>query len=366
MDLKGYFDKMKTIENQILQLINDNDAEQETFTKLITLFEDSKISENKHELESVLYLLLKIANNYHRSANFFLKIDQILLFFKNEILKYYTNEEIYHFFKRNKRILLFLIENKILILDASIGDRMADQSDYLNYFMPQLKPIVPISFKDEFLLYVKELAGNFGDKQKAGENDSLICELIRKDSIDDFIIYIHKNNISLNSEIKPSIFETNQFLVGRDTSLFEYAAFYGSIQIFNYLRFNKIEMTPSLWIYAIHGNNYEIIQLLEENKIIPKDETYNECLKEALKCHNYEVTDYLLTNYLDGYNEFAITHFIKYYNFQYLKEEYINQSFFYDFCHYKYFLVVENLLKSGTIDINAKTINNIFFLNTIL
>ena len=362
MELKGYFDKMKTIEKQILQLIDDDKVDQESFTKLITLFEDSKISENKHEFESVLYLLLKIANNYHRSANFFLKIDQIILFFKNEILKYYTNEEIYHFFKRNKRILLLLIENKILVLDVSIGDRMADQKDYLDYFLPQLKPIVPVSFKDEFLLYVKELAGNFGDKQKAGENDDEICELIRKDSIDDFIIYIHKKNIALNSEVKPSIFETNQFLVGRDTSLFEYSAFYGSIQIFNYFRFNKIEMTPSLWIYAIHGNNYEIIHLLEENNIKPKDETYNECLKEALKCHNYDVAEYLLGNYFKEYNEFAITQYIKYYNFQYLKEEYINQSFFYDFCQYKYFLVVDNLLKSGTIDINAKTINQTVFL----
>ena len=48
-------------------------------------------------------------------------------------------------------------------------------------------------------------------------------------------------------------------------TLIEYAAFFGSIQIFNYLKLNKISLTPSLWKYAIHGNNAEIIQILEEN-----------------------------------------------------------------------------------------------------
>ena len=65
-------------------------------------------------------------------------------------------------------------------------------------------------------------------------------------------------NISLLSTIKPSIFEINKYLI-------EYAAFFGSIRIFQYLRFNNIELQPSLWFYAIHSNNTEMIHLLERD-----------------------------------------------------------------------------------------------------
>ena len=57
----------------------------------------------------------------------------------------------------------------------------------------------------------------------------------------------------------------------KNTTLIEYSAFYGSIQIFNFLRMNNVELSPSLWLYAIHGNNAELIHLLEENKVEPKD-----------------------------------------------------------------------------------------------
>ena len=54
-----------------------------------------------------------------------------------------------------------------------------------------------------------------------------------------------------------------------ETNLVEYAAFFGSIQIFKYLLVNQVKLIPSLWIYAIHSRNPEIIHLLEENNIEP-------------------------------------------------------------------------------------------------
>ena len=76
---------------------------------------------------------------------------------------------------------------------------------------------------------------NFEEKRQKGENDSYLCELIRTDSIEDFISYVNQKNISLSSKIKSSIFETNSFLVEKEPSLIEYTAFFGSIQIFQYL-----------------------------------------------------------------------------------------------------------------------------------
>lgn len=94
---------------------------------------------------------------------------------------------------------------------------------------------------------------NFYELRKAGENDSPICQLIQKDLIKEFIVYVNKNNTPLNSLIEPSIYETNSFLNSKqfcvtcdfnlyeylvkrndNLSLINYAAFFGSIQIFNY------------------------------------------------------------------------------------------------------------------------------------
>ena len=36
---------------------------------------------------------------------------------------------------------------------------------------------------------------------------------------------------------------------------------------------NNAELAPSLWLYAIHGRNYDIIHFLEANDIIPEDQS---------------------------------------------------------------------------------------------
>ena len=61
-------------------------------------------------------------------------------------------------------------------------------------------------------------------------------------------MHVTRNNIGPNSTINPSIYETNNFLFksrNDGTTLIEYAAFFGSIQIFNYLRLSGSELTPS-------------------------------------------------------------------------------------------------------------------------
>ena len=121
--------------------------------------------------------------------------------------------------------------------------------------------------KKEENIWVKEilneLPNDFYEKRKIGE----IIKLIQKDTIGEFITYIEKNSYSVTSEIKPSIYETNNFLLKYDSyKLIEYAAFYGSIQIFNYLRLNGVVLTSTLWLYSIHGQDEEIIHILEEKK----------------------------------------------------------------------------------------------------
>ena len=62
------------------------------------------------------------------------------------------------------------------------------------------------------------------------------CSLIQKDLIEEFTIYMNKNGYSINSTINLSIYETNNLLLKQfGITLIEYAAFFGSIQIFDYL-----------------------------------------------------------------------------------------------------------------------------------
>ena len=87
---------------------------------------------------------------------------------------------------------------------------------------------------------------------RIGENDNEICKLITKDLIKDFIIYVNKNCYPIKSIIDPSIYET--CFINDKITLLEYAIFFGSIQIFNYLRQN--------------GSKLDHILIYKRNKII--------------------------------------------------------------------------------------------------
>lgn len=74
---------------------------------------------------------------------------------------------------------------------------------YCEYFSPEIKTFIDNQENSDELHFPIELIQkisitvptDFNDKRKNGENDSYICNLIRNDSIDDFIVYINRNNI---------------------------------------------------------------------------------------------------------------------------------------------------------------------------
>lgn len=70
--------------------------------------------------------------------------------------------------------------------------------------------------------------------------------MIRNDIVIDFISYVNKRNIRLSLTIPKTIYETNVFLIKHNPTLIEYAAFFGSIQIFQYLLMNNVEINSNL------------------------------------------------------------------------------------------------------------------------
>ena len=302
MSLSGNLEKMKQIQSALLKYIKGDD-DKSNYKKFLKLFEDFQFIKNKYDFKPILLLIKRISNDMHRLPLFYDKIFQILNYFKKDIIQSFSNSEIFNIFESNKRIILFLIDNQILTVDKPIATKMCNEKNgptYQKYFFQEIKP-----FNDSIRArnMSKELHESFEKWRRIGENETTICQLIREDSIKDFIIHINATNFPLTELIKPSFFETNSFLQDRFTTLIEYSAFYGSCQIFKYLYYNKCELTPTLYICAIHGDNPEIIDFLENYlpyKNIPN--LAKGCYFEAIKCYNNEMAYYFKDNYLQGQN----------------------------------------------------------------
>ena len=340
--IQDFMENMKHIQKELLNYLENDEIPLNDYLKLIQIINDKKIFENKQEFKMVLYLISSISNSHFRTKNFLSKVDQLIKSLEPEIKKQFTNLTIFSIFKKNKRLIYFLLKEQIITIDTYLAKMLED-----SYFVNR-------KYK-EYLLF------NTDDtKKQIGENEKALCEIIRNDSIVDFIIHINKTNIDISkTNIQASIYETNPFLSNqnKEISLIEYAAFYGSIQIFNYLRSNHIELTPSIWLYAIHGNSPEMIQILEENKISPKEPKYFyfRLFKQASRCHHNNIANYILETYFNNVTEddlIQIYHYNhRYYNFIgisdysiYLKNV---KNINFDLCKYDYFVFADFLSKSG-------------------
>ncbi|KAK8895573.1 hypothetical protein M9Y10_024043 [Tritrichomonas musculus] len=367
MEINEYLEKKKKIQEGIIQYIEGFNELEEDYSNLLCIFIDQQIRKDRRELKATFQLIMQIANNHNRSPNFFSKIEHIIIQFKKEILNYYTNSEIFDLFGSNKRILLFLFEEKMILLNHQILDTLTNYQyhslNYDQYFKPEIYSFIesqlPSENESEMPNDKTKTSESFEKNRKIGENDGKLAQLIQHDLIDEFISYINQNNIILSYTIKSSIFETNLFLINKNPSLIEYSAFFGSIQIFKYLYKNKVKLTPSLWIYGVHGQDPEIIKILEEESIVPDDETFTNCLIESIKCHHIETTNYIQRNFIHNeYNQKVSTEAIKRHNYLFFPDPKKLKNFFFYFCSYDYLSIVEFLLRDEDLNVNLENQNH--------
>lgn len=365
MEIQEYFKKKKDLQNYLLNYLDKEtkaDQDRENFFKQIDIINSSNIN----EMKIFLQLIIQISNNHHRQPNFYDKLEEILLPFIQTIKQTFSNIEIFEFFQSNKRLLLFLIEQNILIIDEQIYEIIQDENyqrkDYLIYFWPEIEKFTNDELKKRIEEENEDIFQTssrlFESNRKEGENDSIVCKMIRNDSLDEFIIYFKSTEIFNSKSIYSSAFETNQFLEFKKPTLIEYADFFGSIKIFNYLS-NHFEITPSLWLYSIHGRNLEIIQFLEKKKIEPDDKSFSECFIEAVKCHHNEIADYIqnkliVKNHSDHDDFYISSKIVQCLNFNFFPNDLNNIYLFYNFCQYNFISFVEIVLKNIKIDLNSK------------
>lgn len=376
--INDYITKMQKMQDELIKFITTNNHSDEDYENLANFFDEQKIRD-QHEFKAILHLILNLSNNYHRNADFFTNIEQILMIFQNEIQDFFSNDEIFDIFKDNKRILLFLFEEKLLIPDMYIASIITSpqykKAFYPHYFSPEFRSFFNISlclYIDEKnhtfcnnTAFIQNDFDTFEKKRLSGENDDFLCQIVQRDSLKEFISYANQKNLSFTTKIEPSIFETNSFLINKTPTLIEYSAFFGSMQIFEYLYSNKVELTPSLWEFAIHGQNKDIIRILKDNKIMPEDPSYKGCLIESIKCHYFEMAEFIKVNYFKDISDDDLDIYIEsleFYNFKYLPVNF-NHEFitFYSLCKFDHYPIIELLLESKKLNINAKSADVFLF-----
>ena len=97
MELQEYLKQKQELQNHLLRYIESGKETKEDDHKLINFLEIQKYREIKmlkEDLQELLYLISKIANNHRRNPTFFSKIEQIIIHFENDIKQNFTNSEI--------------------------------------------------------------------------------------------------------------------------------------------------------------------------------------------------------------------------------------------------------------------------------
>ena len=308
MTLKYYFDQQKKLYTALIEYINDQDNDETKYQIIIKRFKDQKFGEKYDDTVENLHMLVKVWENHHRTHTFLNKIKRILLNFKSKIKETLPNTKIFKIFQSDKLLLLFIIQNNFITIDESISRMLLNNdiefnTNYRHFFFPEIQSEISEQKKKEIEQEMKninpDIFVNFEEKRQIGENDSYICKLIREDSIKDFISYVNRTNTPLSCQIKGSIFETNSFLIQNEPSLIEYAAFFGSIQVFNYLKINGIEINQSSLAYSIHSDNDELINIAIESQDKLSKESSEIILKESIKCHHNNIAYYIIDNNID-------------------------------------------------------------------
>lgn len=368
-ETQAFVEKIKRIQQILIDIMDKEGQSDELIKNLSHAITKEKINENKNYFKTVLHVICKLTNNHHRPSDFPEKISLIFRTLKSDILNQFKNWEIFNVFKNNKRALLALFREEVLKPEKSIYDIINTDkyrhSYYIRYFFPEFKQFLSPEYLKQYDLHGSD--SDFDVKRKEGENDQEICKLIRKDSIQEFTNFVEQKKLSLKTKIEPSYYETNPFLIHKKISLIEYAAFFGSLQIFNYLIENKVEMQPSLWTFAIHGNNIEMIHILEVNKVVPVDESFNQSIKESIKMHHNTVAKVFLHNHPQKAEDTFIS-CIQFSNYLLFPEDYIEvlnnvniinekpSPVLFNLIQYDHINLVDYILKTKKLNLNEKII----------
>lgn len=211
-----------------------------------------------------------------------------------------TFENLYHYIKEsiieNPHDFLFFLR---LLRNIAINHNNGNNfNEKLSHLMIKLKPILDklenTEIKEEYEFIIKYSSENQNNNQKINEVEQTLIELIKKDSVSEFMKFIDDYDFSTDATIDFSKYDKR--IKADNYSIISYCAFLGSIQLFRYLLLNKVSVDPVQICYcAIYSLNYEIIHSLEEYNYLTLDQPfYISLIKAAIKMHHNEIANYLI------------------------------------------------------------------------
>ena len=219
MNKTAFLTKMKNIYDHLFGFLESNDDFQIFKDYLIS----QKIQEKDNGLIEFLHLLSSVSYHRHQKPKYQEKIEQIILLLKDDIMQQLPNFSIFSIFQSNYLLLLFLLEEKIISIDINLYNAMKANDHQFMFFMPEITKYLG----DKNNQPINQFPQTFYDNRKKGSNPSLICQLIRDDSIEEFKKHLNEKNISIkDTRITTSIFETNSYLYTHILTLIEYEAFF--------------------------------------------------------------------------------------------------------------------------------------------
>ena len=281
--------EMIEIQTAIISIIDDK----ESLNSLLDKLHQFQIFNDIYKFHDFLELLNQISSsrNIAKEKD---KVNEIILNIKAQILKTFSKDEIFHSFKNNTPILLFLYENGIIDFDQISVYRYYELYRFL---MPEY---IEHEGSKNIDRLIKELADPYKDKlnqfridRKEYHSDSTIAKIIRSDDVDSFSDYISRTNLPLDFKIPDSIYEVSSDMRYMCNTLIEYAASFGSINIFKYLYCHLDTFPSNILLAAVFGGNFDIIHLLEKKGIVPNQFI----LFRTILVHRNELYDYFSSNY---------------------------------------------------------------------
>lgn len=246
---------------------------------------------------------------------------QLICSFSHNIIDNFMPHEIYNILCCNSSnyLLLELINNNILTFSSISSIPHDENNDFLIYFSPEIHQNDQNKFNNEVLPILKIDEETHKQLRSGGVNEFPIANLIRNDDIQGFIDVISRS-ADINSKIPSSIYEKCSY-INKELSYFEYAAFYGAVQIFKYFISNKVSPSSNLVFFAVAGGNLEIIHLCEQIEC-----DFTNAINAALLFHQKDVFKYLINQDFDFLYS-SIVYCIEGYNFEHFYQLFDRNNF---------------------------------------
>lgn len=245
-------------------------------------------------------------------------IEELLPYIK----QFFTSDEIYYFSILNQ-IKLFFYQKGLITIDTIIQKSKIFKSvSYLfAYEIYQERNEEFIKFFGSKEFFFKEVGystfESFLEFRKAWTNDNPVSVSIRADDADKLQELIAKTNLNYDYQIPYSIYEDLSCFFKKKNmpSMIDYAAFYGSVNVFKYLMMNNSKITQKTMEYAVYGGCYEIIHILE-NTNCPN----SSALEASIRVHNNELYDYFINTVGLKHDSKTIIRTVINYNIKVFKE----------------------------------------------